>query len=252
VVKTGNVVRALGGKLNAGAVFALADGGCQVVVGTRAALVKFGAGPLRNAIRGACGRAGENTGEVMRATRATMNSLLNELKSNVASLFPPGFAWFNSTVAVGEASEVFLRVHRRQAEPQFATAVNEATWAIAVALTKGAEELKPLTLEKDLAKLVINRADVPGGVDLGSLATSSPFDIAVASGCEDVSRYLLRFCNVTPTVGTFRIAFKRGEIGMIRTIWDLIPASAKTREFVVQSWENRRSTTAHSPRCRGS
>jgi hypothetical protein len=61
----------------------------------------------------------------MRAARATMNSLLNELKSNVASLTPSGIAWFNSTATVGEASEVLLRVHRRQAEPQFATAVNE-------------------------------------------------------------------------------------------------------------------------------
>jgi hypothetical protein len=44
VVKTGKVVWALGEKLNAGAVFALVDGGCQVVAGTRAGLAKFGAG----------------------------------------------------------------------------------------------------------------------------------------------------------------------------------------------------------------
>jgi hypothetical protein len=73
VVKAGKVVQALGEKLKAGAALALADGGCEVFAGTLAR------GQLRDAIRGAFGRAGENTDEVMRGARANMTSLLNEL-----------------------------------------------------------------------------------------------------------------------------------------------------------------------------
>jgi hypothetical protein len=67
VVKAGEVVQALGEKLKAGAALALADGGCEVFAGTLAALAKFGAGPIRDTIRGAIGR------QVMRAARATMD-----------------------------------------------------------------------------------------------------------------------------------------------------------------------------------